>query len=109
MLEENKEIEDELLEVPTDHNHPWSDDNIEPQVEARDVPLVSAEEELESDNSMDGDEEDPEPPSEAEEVISRWTLIGGAIRMAQNKDRGRWETTRFPVRCRESKSMCHDV
>jgi hypothetical protein len=87
VLEENEKLEEEWLGVPTSRKITQDDDDTEPQVEAGDVPIALDEEKPESDNSTNGEDEDPAPPSEIEqEVISGWAWIGGAMRMAQKED-----------------------
>jgi hypothetical protein len=61
-LEGNEEIEEAWLRVPTDRHHPQNDDNTEPQVKIGNIPLVSDEEEPESDDSIDSDDEDMSLP-----------------------------------------------
>jgi hypothetical protein len=61
------------LEVLTDHHPPRDEDDSVPQVEAGDVPTTPDEDDPESDESMNGEDKDPVPPSEVEEKeINRW-------------------------------------
>jgi hypothetical protein len=87
MEEKRREAEEEWWDVPTNRHHPQANDDIESQMETGDVDTTPDEEDPESDDSTDGEDDDPMSPSaEENEVIARWAWIGGAMREAQNAD-----------------------
>jgi hypothetical protein len=60
-IEENGEAEEEWWDVPTNRHYSRATDDVESQMEAGDVDTTPDEEDPESDDSTDGEDDDPMP------------------------------------------------